>query len=105
VGGYGVETPWGLLDASGGAKEWMEMFPREGAGSGNEGPLRPYAGSSTEGYFPGFNPLADDLLGEYFSSFAMTGGRYGFRVGAAIPSPGAASLFALGSLISARRRR
>jgi hypothetical protein len=84
VGAYGVETPWGLLDASGGAREWVEMFPREGIGHGNEGILRPVVGSSTEGYSPGSDPLDRDVLGEYGSSISFLGLR-GFRVGAAIP--------------------
>jgi hypothetical protein len=85
VGAYGVETPWGLLDASGGAREWLEMFPREGIGHGTEGLRRPIAGSSTESYSPGSNPLANDVLGEYSISFSNVGGFVGFRVGAAIP--------------------
>jgi formylglycine-generating enzyme required for sulfatase activity len=83
VGAYGVETPWGLLDASGGAREWIEAFPRESIGYGTEGQVRPIAGSSTESYSPGSNPLARDVLGEYSASFAILG-RHGFRVGAAI---------------------
>jgi hypothetical protein len=104
VGAYGVETPWGLLDASGGTREWVEMGPREGIGHGNEGFLRPFVGSSTESYSPGSFELERDQLGEYGGSISFLG-RWGFRVGAAIPSPGAASLLAVASLISARRRR
>ena len=29
VGAYGVETPWGLLDASGGVREWLETWGEE----------------------------------------------------------------------------
>ncbi|MGP1309568.1 MAG: SUMF1/EgtB/PvdO family nonheme iron enzyme [Phycisphaerales bacterium] len=83
VGAYGVETPWGLLDASGGAREWLEMFPSESIGYGTEGLRRPVAGSSTEGFSPGSNPLARDVLGEYGVGISIAN-LHGFRVAAPI---------------------
>ena len=104
VGAYGVETPWGLLDASGGAREWLEMFPRESIGYGNEGQARPIAGSSTEGFSPGSNPLANDVLGVYSIGFSNAN-LHGFRVGAVIPSPPAGAAIACAMVFAARRRR
>ena len=104
VGAYGVETPWGLLDASGGAREWLEMFPQESIGYGTEGLRRPIAGSSTEGFSPGSNPLANDAIGVFSIGFSNLS-THGFRVGAVIPSPPAGAAIACAMVFAARRRR
>ncbi len=101
VGSYPhVQSPWGLLDVSGGAHEWMQ----DAAGFvGNAMPnSRVLAGTSI--YFsPPFMPASFDRLGV----FALTSPTQlaGVRIASVIPAPGAVwvALFGLAPLASRRR--
>jgi hypothetical protein len=49
LGAYGVETPWGLLDASGGESEWNETFAMNHPDWNTHLLWRPTVGSRTSG--------------------------------------------------------
>lgn len=101
VGAYGIETPWGLLDASGGESEWLETF---GPNFPPETIFKPEAGSHWSG--------EDNTSSQYDQlGWATGGGATGslntFRVATVIPAPPAASAFLLiggGTIIFHRRR-
>ncbi len=101
VGAYGVETPWGLLDASGGVREWLETYGAETGEYGGDAAFRPLGGSQIRSEFS----LTYDELG-YISGANPRTGLFGFRVGMIVPSPGSgAVLVCCGALLAARRRR
>jgi formylglycine-generating enzyme required for sulfatase activity len=87
LGSYGVESPWGLLDVSGFTSEWTEeplyfsgeSLPIGRVGDGNTW-LSPTGNADNIGYI---------RTGEapQFSPFYA-----GFRIAAAVPSPGSCSL-------------
>ncbi|TVQ61508.1 MAG: hypothetical protein EA379_06115 [Phycisphaerales bacterium] len=95
VGSYPhADSPWGLLDVSGGAREWLE----DGEPFGNN-LLRLVAGSALGQ--PSHNTDRLDRYGEGFEHLSV----HGLRIASAIPSPGAAALCAVSLLFAARRRR
>jgi len=95
VGSYPLtQTPWGLLDASGGAAEWTETsnFPTN-------------SGRAIKG--PGANdPLSWDFIG-FSMNTPPTGRSAGLRIASviAIPAPQALPVLGLWYLFSNRRRR
>jgi formylglycine-generating enzyme required for sulfatase activity len=98
VGSYpDTTTPWGLLDASGGMREWTEEFDPSPFGPRNRTTL----GSSRYGL------LTLDRLDNASSGRATNPGFRGIRIASAVPTPatfvvlGSASLF----LVSRRRRK
>jgi formylglycine-generating enzyme required for sulfatase activity len=94
-----VLTPWGLLDASGGASEWSEEIFTLGTGPRYRGLDGSEAGDS-----PGDLDL--DLVWARNSVFP-TGGTGGLRIASAVPAPGAGAsvVLAVGLVAVARRRR
>ncbi len=82
LGAYpGTQTPWGLLDASGGASEWMEDYL-----VGSEGYFRWYDGASAG---RPASAVLDDIR-EAGASYPISGGSWiGLRVATLIPSPSA----------------
>jgi len=94
-----VASPWGLLDASGGAKELLEEWahperPREHFLNGSN------AGSSGWVY----SDRADFLPGSLDPTIELAGS--GFRIAAAVPSSGTAAIgFVVVSMFIQRRRR
>lgn len=97
VGSYPhVQSPWGLLDVSGGAGEWLEEF------STPDVPQNRFSGG-TSIYVPGLLPEFYDVLGRYRpiapTSFA------GIRLASVVPSPGASVALVIGARWGGRRRR
>ncbi len=81
-------TPWGLLDASGGASEYLEYWG---------GTLYWAAGSN-------YNMLSTEQ--EQDQAWNTGGaGITGFRIAAAVPTPGAFAMFSLSTITMTRRRR
>ncbi|MBL0921461.1 MAG: SUMF1/EgtB/PvdO family nonheme iron enzyme, partial [Phycisphaerales bacterium] len=98
VGSYPyVQSPWGLLDLSGGASEWMEDVNFPGSPSG-----RLVAGSSI--YATILDPAYFDFLGR--ATGTGPNSEYGVRLASIIPSPGTGSgLVAVSVFLLNRRRR
>lgn len=100
VGSYpGTQSPWGLLDVSGGGREWLEdVDPFVGPKfRGRIGTL----GGSTESLL-----LRGDHLGWMYGDFTSVVFPSGvLRIAAAIPSPGAFPVFVGAIMLAARRRR
>jgi len=96
VGQYpDADSPWGLLDASGGARESLDdawVF-------GDVVVLRPVAGSALGG--PHQNNDRLDVWGAGFETSSI----YGLRLASAIPGPGACPLLAALLVCAGRRRR
>ena len=92
-----VLTPWGLLDASGGASEWTEEIFTLGPGPRFRGLDGGEAGGSP------FTPSLDVIWN--MNSVSPTTGTGGLRIASAIPGPGASVVLAFGALAFARRRR
>lgn len=92
-------TPWGLLDASGGAREWIEeVFYWPGGIQRNRG----LAGSSA-----GFGGPSESYIYDHVSAYGSTHpgvSEAGLRIAAAVPAPSCAWLAVLG-ILHARRRR
>lgn len=88
-----VQSPWGLLDASGGNSEWTETSDDEFQRA------RYHVGSSSLGddYF-----LLFDLLGY---SIAGLGSGNGLRVASVVPAPGAFAFWATASVCLFAKRR
>jgi len=92
IGSYpDVQTPWGLLDYSGGQSEVVERI-------GSTFYLS--MGSNAAGGSP---DLGDDLGSIFYSSASAS--LDGFRVASAVPAPGAGVLFLAGTCAVTRRRR
>lgn len=84
VGAYGIETPWGLLDASGGQSEWVETF---GPNFPPEHPLlKPIAGSHWT--HSGGTSMEYDQIG-WLSGAGISSGLHGFRIATFVPCPDA----------------
>lgn len=102
LGAYGVMSPWGLYDAAGGTREWIEgVFYQV---TGDEFPSnRLYEGS---GWTTGFGgDLLRGVGGGEFPSAPVTG--VGLRIASNVPSPGLGSLglVLIGMSLGRRRRR
>ncbi|MGP1309175.1 MAG: SUMF1/EgtB/PvdO family nonheme iron enzyme [Phycisphaerales bacterium] len=95
VGSYpDVQSPWGLLDTTGGAQEWTETWSTEDQFLQGGRYINPAAA---------FEALAAsdiDLLRERSPST-----RVGLRLAMAVPAPSGAGVLALSALLAARRRR
>jgi formylglycine-generating enzyme required for sulfatase activity len=101
LGAYGVTSPWGLLDVSGGTAEWTEgaiqltgeQYPRQ----------RLIEGSGRDG------PAAGDMLWSAAGSSApsIPFPDVGLRIASSVPSPGFGSLglVLIGMSLGRRRRR
>ncbi|MBX3353484.1 MAG: SUMF1/EgtB/PvdO family nonheme iron enzyme [Phycisphaeraceae bacterium] len=101
VGSYpDVQTPWGLLDASGGGREWTDSQ----AFAPLDGRYVMSSGRRPTPLTPGDPLFVDDIEFFFFdrdiNSFYVT-----VRFAAAIPSPGALGLGAIAALVSLRRSR
>ncbi|MBL0922401.1 MAG: hypothetical protein IBJ10_09780, partial [Phycisphaerales bacterium] len=95
VGSYPhVQSPWGLLDVSGGAHEWMEEFVD---------PDRPNSrfSSVTSIYFPS-TPALHDILALFGSLGPVQ--TAGVRLASVIPSPSPIAVLAVGLMCVGRRR-
>lgn len=89
-----VTTPWGLLDASGGASEWTESLYSDHFRN------RYYIGTSA-GMSPAFIPFFDRA--DWLRGGGAPIGMYGFRVASSIPSPGGCVFFLIVLLCTKRR--
>lgn len=93
-----VQSPWGLIDVSGGAAEWSETFAR---------PNNPLSKSrlidGTDARI--FGGLLYDQVGIDEASNTGVGAYWAIRLAAVVPSPGGVAVLALGALLAARRRR
>lgn len=99
VGSYpSVQTPWGLLDASGGVREWTET---------GESVPNPYAnriavGSSFNGFVDHVRSYdASDAF--YFEHDPRSG--YGFRIASVVPTPASVCALILFPIMFTRKRR
>jgi hypothetical protein len=99
LGAYGITTPWGLLDASGGAAEWTEELA---TGTG---------GIIGREYLPSYIDLPNSALPIADSVWAIADlppnlgvGITSFRIASSIPAPGAWCAFVLPLLMTSRRR-
>jgi hypothetical protein len=91
-----VQTPWGLLDASGGTTEWTESFFQ--FIDGRRWPL--LDGSSWT------QSLVRDRVFEFAAEFpSLDLLNFGFRIAATVPSPASGSLLMVAALVAVRRRR
>lgn len=95
VGSYpDTQSPWGLLDASGGFPEWLEV------GFSFDPARRGYIPSSLSGSLP--PPEITDRIGAMGATGASP--QYGFRFASVVPAPSGAALLALGLLYCRRKR-
>ena len=106
VGSYAdVQTPWGLLDASGGEREWTDTrsgtvtFFVESTARGSTG----IPGTPIFGY--GDSVLQDRMHRPYVSSFGGAHRPITVRFAAAIPAPGVPALLGVAAFTCLRRRR
>ena len=102
LGAYSaVQSPWGLFDTSGGCSEWNEdawlAFGTNPAGR--------YIDSSAWGDGTTQANISDQIsyIGSDYPSIDYAD--YGFRIAAAIPSPGGVAVFGGLLLLQSRRRR
>jgi len=98
VGSYpDTQSPWGLLDGSGGAAEWLDtqsiFFP--------DNPEWRMAHGSSAGTLAWESFDRIDFLRQGFQSF----GAFGLRLGASVPSPGHAAFTFLFMFVAGERRR
>lgn len=96
-----VRSPWGLLDVSGGVREWTDSIdPFDFLGSSRMTGGNWYSITDT------VSGVFSDRLGTWNQKYVGLGGpTVGLRLASAIPSPGVLSLFFGGFIITARRRR
>ncbi|TVQ59623.1 MAG: hypothetical protein EA379_10410 [Phycisphaerales bacterium] len=87
-----VQSPWGLLDTSGGEREWLDDY---GVGTINDG--RFLRNSSYLANLTSWDHIAAPGGGD-------NNARAGFRVAAVIPAPGGAAILSFTLLVSASRR-
>lgn len=102
LGSYAnVQSPWGLLDTSGGAAEWNEevLFPEFFTGRGLDG--------SWAGISSGSDPLDYDRITSFTGFGPQAGGVWeGLRIASTVPGPGSAmALLVLGGMACAGRNR
>jgi hypothetical protein len=90
VGSYpNVQSPWGLLDGSGGACEWLDLW----------GQIPALRGSATQQNIDPFDRL------DYFAGDSPNIARGGIRIASAVPSPGFVIWAAVAVPLLRRRRR
>lgn len=90
-----TQTPWGLLDTSGGGGEWTETWQTNPNGNF----ARLWMGSPA-----GFDRNKDD--GRFSADWPVTRGAFtSFRIGAVVPSPGTTVILIAGTTALVRRRR
>ncbi|MBX3353661.1 MAG: SUMF1/EgtB/PvdO family nonheme iron enzyme [Phycisphaeraceae bacterium] len=102
VGAYGIETPWGLLDASGSQQEWTETYAMDHPSWNTPLNVRPVVGSYAT--INGNSSGRYDELG-YFLGQSASGSLHGFRIATVIPAPSAGAVFVSAMAFAARRRR
>ncbi|MEA5486626.1 SUMF1/EgtB/PvdO family nonheme iron enzyme [Pseudanabaena sp. CCNP1317] len=102
VGSYGdVQTPWGLLDASGGAREWTE----DRGSPFNTSRLVLSTGRSPTELTPG-DQLYRDRIELFHVDSALASGRYvTARFAMAVPSPGVLGIGGIAVVVLFRRSR
>ena len=94
VGSYpDVQSPWGLLDGTGGAGEWTEFTTGERS-------TRAWKGT---GNFSGTGPLLDGL--DFIQFTDQTHSRRGIRLASIVPAPTGLVVFTISSLIAFQLRR
>jgi hypothetical protein len=100
VGSYAdQQSPWGLLDISGGGEEWTETWSAE-----QEFFHQSRLTLASRAYDP--VELGDLLSGDLLWDTGSPPSTFiSLRLAAAIPAPGASSLLAFGALLAALRRR
>lgn len=91
-----VQSPWGLLDLSGGATEWLEDI------NSVEIPNQRFVSGSSI-YLPGLLPSQWDRLGHFDDQFPSL--MFGVRLASVIPSPGTALGLVVMLAGGSRRRR
>lgn len=96
VGSYSAMSPWGLLDVSGGAREWLENPEASGAARLIRGSATGRDGGELLPYTDSINWLGQSPIG---------GGVPGLRLAASIPSPSAAFLLLGATCCEALSRR
>lgn len=95
VGSYpGVVSPWGLLDTTGGAREWTESWSTDDEFLQNQ---RYVMGASAF-----FNIAFGDIDVLFPSSPTLM---YGLRLATVIPAPGVPALIGVAACFAARRKR
>ncbi|MEO1585236.1 MAG: SUMF1/EgtB/PvdO family nonheme iron enzyme [Planctomycetota bacterium] len=100
VGAYPeTQSPWGLLDVSGGATEWTETYL-----PGQEQRTRIWGGSLA-GEDRGLLTNEDAIGFIGADSPQIPGGRVGLRIASAIPSPSSAVLLGMVMVVGGTRRR
>jgi formylglycine-generating enzyme required for sulfatase activity len=101
LGSYAdVESPWGLLDVSGGTSEWMETASVAGDLRGPRFDGSRYTHSvSSANEMDGIRGYG----GEYSLDGVFSG--LGLRVGMIVPTPSTASVGVIGFIVCLRRRR
>ncbi len=95
VGSYpDTQSPWGLLDTSGGVAEWHEdhYIPN----------YRYYGGSST--FFRDPNQIIEDIT-NFGATLRIGGGEVGLRIGSTVPSPGSIVIWGVLVVIIRRKRK
>ncbi|MCC6659811.1 MAG: SUMF1/EgtB/PvdO family nonheme iron enzyme [Phycisphaerales bacterium] len=91
------QSPWGLLDTSGGTMEWNEFVFRSDHPE-DRGHAGSYAG------FLGF-PLFDTIHGIGSTGPASPQPEVGLRIASIVPTPSSSIVFAIAVIAAARRRR
>lgn len=89
-----VQSPWGLLDTTGGAREWTESWSTDDEFLQNGRYVMAASG--------GDNLVFGDIDVLFESG---PNSRYGLRLAAAIPGPGVPALLGVVACFAARRRR
>ena len=96
LGSYPNEqSPWGLLDTSGGTTEWNELF-----GPGTSQIFRRAFGAAA-----GTSAASDNIYGTAGAGPSSSPLTYGFRIATSIPSPTTTLLLSLPLLLHTRSRR
>ncbi len=93
-------TPWGLLDATGGASEWVEETFEERFGA------RVFRGA--DGAYAGDMPNDGnmrDIVHELAGFTPTARSAIGLRIASAVPAPSVSGVFVLGSILFLQRRR
>jgi formylglycine-generating enzyme required for sulfatase activity len=99
VGAYQtVQSPWGLLDVSGGASEWTEesqLFPNEG----NRTRIAKGAYAGDLAY------VAQDAAWGAYAYWPYFSSTTGLRIASSIPAPGVLTVVSVGIVLIKRRRK